>query len=363
MKKLLTFVLLCCGAVLNAQTVQYGIFVNGTNLLVKAKSTAPFTTSNFLTDVLFTIRWDSAYGVSLGATSGNYSVVKTGPEGTFTPFKYQTFVLNGGNPITLPENWVAGNEYTLLTVAVTQTAPSTGTFELTPNGFAGLLNANFAIDLSDIINTSTPYYQSSATGVPLPIQLASFTAAIVNQNQVRISWTTLTETNNYGFEVQKSKEGKTDYQTISNSFVAGHQTSLQAHSYTYTDATASSGMWYYRLKQIDLDGSVHYTDAVKAEQVNGVKDKPLPTVFALNQNYPNPFNPSTIIEFALPKESRVKLEVYNLLGQRVATLVDETRPVGYYVVTFDAARLASGLYFYRLSTPEVSFLKKRAVVK
>jgi hypothetical protein len=363
MKKVLMLVLLCCGTVLNAQTVQYGIFVNGTNLLVKAKSTDPFTTSNYLTDVLFTIRWDTAYGVSLGTTSGTYSVVKTGSEGAFTSYKYQTFVLNGGTPILLPENWVAGNEYTLLTVPVNQTAPGTGTFELAPNGFAGLQNPNIAIDLNDIINTSTPYYQSSATGVPLPIQLASFTAVAVNQNQVRLNWTTLSETNNYGFEVQKSKDGKTDYQTIPNSFVAGHQTSLQAHSYTFTDATASSGMWYYRLKQIDLDGGVHYSDAVKAEQVNGVKDKPLPTVFALNQNYPNPFNPSTIIEFALPKESRVTLEVYNLLGQRVATLVDETRPVGYYAVTFDAARLASGLYFYRLSTPQVSFLKKMAVVK
>jgi hypothetical protein len=97
----------------------------------------------------------------------------------------------------------------------------------------------------------------------------------------------------------------------------------------------------------------------------GVKEAPsvIPTVFALSQNYPNPFNPSTRIEFALPKETRVRLEVYNMLGQKVATLVDEVRSAGNHGVTFDASGLASGLYFYRLSTNEVSFLKKMMLLK
>ena len=198
--------------------------------------------------------------------------------------------------------------------------------------------------------------------VPLPVQLANFTVSAPKQNQARLDWTTLTETNNYGFEVQKSADGKS-YQTIPNSFIPGHGTTLQPHAYSYTDAAAGSEQNYYRLKQIDLDGAVHFSEGQQLNALASVKENPLPTEFALDQNYPNPFNPSTMIEFALPKETRVTLEVYNILGQRVSTLVDESRPAGYYNVSFDAKGLASGLYFYRMSTSEVSFLKKMVVMK
>jgi hypothetical protein len=189
---------------------------------------------------------------------------------------------------------------------------------------------------------------------PLPIQLASLSAIVVNQNEVRVDWTTLTETNNYGFEVQKSADSTNDYQTIPNSFVPGHGTTVQPHSYSYTDVTASSGFWFYRLKQIDLDGTVHYTDGVQVDVTTGVEEKPIPTVFALDQNYPNPFNPSTVIEFAIPQETHVKLEVYNMIGQRVATLADGVRPAGYYSVLFDATGLASGVYVYRFQAEDPS---------
>ncbi|HCV44341.1 MAG TPA: hypothetical protein DGH68_12710 [Bacteroidetes bacterium] len=122
-------------------------------------------------------------------------------------------------------------------------------------------------------------------------------------------------------------------------------------------------MWFYRLKQIDLDGSVHFTEGVQVDMLAGVSEKPLPKEFALDQNYPNPFNPSTKIEYAVPKESRVRLEVYNLLGQRIATLVDEVKSAGYYTASFDAVGLSSGLYFYRMNAGEVSFLKKMMLVK
>jgi hypothetical protein len=198
--------------------------------------------------------------------------------------------------------------------------------------------------------------------IPLPVQLADFTVSVVKQNQVRLDWTTLTETNNYGFEVQKSADGKS-FQTIPNSFIPGHGTTLQPHSYSYTDATAGSVQNFYRLKQIDLDGAVHFSEGQQVNALTSVTERPIPKEFALDQNYPNPFNPTTMIEFALPKETRVTLEVFNILGQRVSTLVDESRPAGYYNIPFDAKGLASGLYFYRMSTSEVSFLKKMVVMK
>lgn len=98
----------------------------------------------------------------------------------------------------------------------------------------------------------------------------------------------------------------------------------------------------------------------------GVNDDPhgsLPSVFTLNQNYPNPFNPVTVIEFALPKASQVKLEVFNVLGQVVETLVDKPMPAGNYTVDFNASAKPSGVYFYRLSHDYGSLTRKMVLLK
>jgi hypothetical protein len=108
-------------------------------------------------------------------------------------------------------------------------------------------------------------------------------------------------------------------------------------------------------------------DYFRAKTATGVEQEGgpslLPSAFMLDQNYPNPFNPSTVIRFALPKEARVKLEVFNILGQHIATLVEETRPAGYYVERFNAVGLSSGIYFYRLTGDQVSFQKKMLILK
>ncbi|MBI5473015.1 MAG: hypothetical protein HY961_11775 [Ignavibacteriae bacterium] len=159
----------------------------------------------------------------------------------------------------------------------------------------------------------------------LPVQLAHFTAQYANGNpsSVILSWKTISEINNYGFEIQKSQDAATNFQTIQNSFTPGHGTTNQPQHYSYTDQAATSGVWYYRLKQIDLDGTVHFTEPIVVGSPTSVKEREMPTTYALDQNYPNPFNPTTTVEFAVPKESNVRLEVYNILGERVATLVDE----------------------------------------
>jgi hypothetical protein len=96
----------------------------------------------------------------------------------------------------------------------------------------------------------------------------------------------------------------------------------------------------------------------------GVADtRVLPTVFTIEQNYPNPFNPATTIEFSVPHESRVRIEVFNLLGQTVATPVDGTRTAGFHRVVFDASALPSGLYLYRLTSDGVTLMKKMTLVR
>ena len=94
-----------------------------------------------------------------------------------------------------------------------------------------------------------------------------------------------------------------------------------------------------------------------------VGDQVLPQQYVLSQNYPNPFNPNTQISYALPEASQVTLEVFNSLGQRVATLVDAQQSAGYHTASFDASQLSSGVYLYKLSTPGFSQTKKMLLVK
>jgi hypothetical protein len=123
-------------------------------------------------------------------------------------------------------------------------------------------------------------------------------------------------------------------------FVRGAGTTTEIQSYSFLDKTAS-GKVQYRLKQIDFDGRFEYSNIIEL-------DAGLPKQFLLEQNYPNPFNPSTTIQYQLPTASDVRLEVYDLLGRKVMTLVNAKQMAGNYSVQLNAASLASGVYFYRL---------------
>jgi len=216
---------------------------------------------------------------------------------------------------------------------------------------------------TDYLNSPMMAYVDQSADDPLPVQLSSFSCKMVSQHEAKLDWTTLTETNNYGFEVQRSSTKREDYQTISNSFVAGHGTSLAAHSYSFIDASAAFGNWYYRLKQMDLDGMAHYTDGIRLDKLTAVRDV-APMAFGLLQNYPNPFNPSTEIKFSVETTGRATLSVYNVLGQLVTTLFDEVAEAGQsYEVKFEADNLASGIYFFRLRSGSSADLKKMILAR
>jgi hypothetical protein len=89
----------------------------------------------------------------------------------------------------------------------------------------------------------------------------------------------------------------------------------------------------------------------------------IPQKYSLSNNYPNPFNPTTHIEYALPKEDKVTLKIYNVIGQEVATLKNEIQKAGSYRVAFDGSKLSSGVYFYRLQTSAFNQVKKMLLVK
>ncbi|NWF49183.1 MAG: T9SS type A sorting domain-containing protein [Ignavibacteriaceae bacterium] len=173
-------------------------------------------------------------------------------------------------------------------------------------------------------------------GTVLPVELTSFTAA-ANNNNVVLNWSTATEVNNRGFEVER-KSGE-EFTTVG--FVQGHLTTTEAQNYSFVDKGLEVGKYTYRLKQIDVNGHFEYSNAIEVEVV-------APKEFALEQNYPNPFNPSTKIVFSLAVDSKVSLKVFNVLGQQVAQLLNSSVPAGLHEINFNGAGLNSGVYFYEI---------------
>jgi hypothetical protein len=185
----------------------------------------------------------------------------------------------------------------------------------------------------------------------IPVELTSFVAS-VNENNVTLSWSTATETNNQGFEIQKSNGNE----FLAIGFVSGNGTSTEVKTYSYTDRNLAAGSYSYRLKQVDFDGTFAYSDVVNA-------DVTAPVQFELSQNYPNPFNPSTTINFSIPQSSIVTLKVFNTLGQEVKTLVNQNMESGVHSISFDASDLNSGIYFYRLDAGQFSEVRKMTLIK
>ena len=184
----------------------------------------------------------------------------------------------------------------------------------------------------------------------LPVQLAFFSAAYVSSNIVRLNWTTISEINNYGFYIQRKAENETRWTELQGSFVAGHGTTTEPQHYSYTDNSALLSSLQYRLKQVDLDGSIHYTDPVHVSYTTSVGDD-VPRTLSLSQNYPNPFNPTTTIRFSVETTYHARLDVYSTLGQLVAILFDGKAEAGrFYEVQLSGESLPSGVYLCRLQS-------------
>jgi hypothetical protein len=120
---------------------------------------------------------------------------------------------------------------------------------------------------------------------------------------------------------------------------------------------------FYRLRQVDLDGSVHYSEPIRVDLVTGVEEPSMPSEFALEQNYPNPFNPTTVIKYSLPASAHVSLKLYNLVGQEVLTLLDERQEAGVKSVTLNASGLPSGMYLYKLHAGDFVSTKRLVLLK
>jgi hypothetical protein len=281
---------------------------------------------------LYNIRKESAY--QTGAPMG--TMWAFGTTDSFSVLTYKSFVaLNGNNPQSL-----IGKDLVLRLVA--ENVYLDIKFLSWGNGASG---AGFSYVRADGI---------------LPVELTAFTAGS-NGTTVSLQWRTATEVNNHGFEIEKLSNSKiikfqnSAWEKIG--FVEGNGTTNAPKSYSFVDASAN-GTALYRLKQIDRDGSFSYSPTVEVT-ISGA-----PTAFALEQNYPNPFNPSTTISFTLQNTGVTTLKVYNVVGQEVATLVNEVLETGVlHQKQFNAGSLSSGVYFARLTSGSQAQIKKLQLMK
>ncbi|NWG28364.1 MAG: T9SS type A sorting domain-containing protein [Ignavibacteriaceae bacterium] len=210
------------------------------------------------------------------------------------------------------------------------------------------------------------------TDTQIPVELSVFRATL-NNGIVKLNWETATELNNSGFKIERSNSnseiGTENLIFEPIGYVPGFGTSTEHHFYSFIDENIDEGTYYYRLKQIDFDGSFKYSEIIEVDVVQTFS-------FNLEQNYPNPFNPSTKIQYQIPVGGFVSLIVYDVLGNEIATLVQEEKSAGEYEVEFNVGQTislsngvsakggyASGVYFYTLIAGDFVQTKRMVLLR
>ena len=188
----------------------------------------------------------------------------------------------------------------------------------------------------------------------LPVTLLSLSATPQDNSKVIVKWSTSSEINNKGFEVQRSLDGRNNWQTIA--FVQGAGDSYSVKNYSYTDGNLVARRYFYQLKQVDIDGRYKYSMVVSANL--STRDG-----YSLEQNFPNPTGGSqyTTIRFTLPRRTNVTLSLYDLSGRLIQTLATGNRDAGTHAIPFDPSKLSTGLYYYKLQTEDFTDTKKMTV--
>ena len=270
---------------------------------------------------------------------------------------------HGGAIITWADNRNGGSNYDIFAQAI----DSSGVIRWDFNGnpiCSALDNQDYPVLKSDLHNGAFIAWYDRRNGIDsdiyasrvsydglIPVELTSFYAN-VSEDKVNLNWSTATETNNSGFNIERSNGS--EFQVIG--FVAGHGTTTEIQNYTFTDENIGAEKYSYRLKQIDFNGTFVYSNEIKVEIL-------LPNEFVLHQNYPNPFNPSTKITYSIPNKSFVTLKIFNSLGEEIYQLVNEEKEAGIYEINFNADNLPTGVYLYKIQAGSFVETKKMLLLK
>lgn len=210
--------------------------------------------------------------------------------------------------------------------------------------FIGGVSTDITLDGTLVIDSNNIF---------LPVNLANFTS-VTDRNNVNLNWSTTSEENNSGFNIERSLNNN---QWSLVGYVKGNGTSTSPKSYSFTDKNLNSGVYKYRLKQIDYNGNFQYYNLQNEVNIG------VPGEFSLKQNYPNPFNPVTKIDFDMPKDGFVSLKIFDMNGKEVKTLVNEFKNSGYYSIDLDASALPSGTYFYKFESGNFGSTRKLVLLK
>ncbi len=217
-------------------------------------------------------------------------------------------------------------------------------------------------DISSLSAVSGYLYAAAGTeGVwrllietPLPAELTGFSARVVEAD-VLLEWTTSSEANNSGFEIERRLSSGSLWNKVG--YVEGNGNVNTLSQYSFIDKNLGTGRYHYRLKQIDLNGNFECFELPEAVTI-GVPDK-----YLVDQNYPNPFNPLTTIAYGIPQSGNITLKIFDMAGREIKTLVNVFRDAGYYVAKFDGSSLASGTYIYRIESGSFVSAKKMILLK
>ena len=339
-------------SVTNAIDGEYFVgIVNSTSGTMKGRLFIKRDTSNF------------AFGISKAGT--NLSEIE------YTSFSYSTnttyllvlkYTINSGSPNDVIELFI--NPDLSSSEPSADLVTSDNATDLSEVGGIALRQGNSSFEvILDGLRIATSWGQA-----PLPVELTSFTAT-ANESTVELQWQTATEMNNYGFEIERKNafSAETAVSSLNSNwkkidFINGHGNSNSPKNYFYKDISSlNSGKYWYRLKQIDIDGKFDYSKEIEV-------NIEIPKIFSLEQNYPNPFNPITMIKFTIPENNLIQpqkavIDVYNVLGQKISTLVNEEKLPGIYKIEFDGSKYTSGIYFYKLTVGKFSQIKKMILTK
>jgi len=325
-----------------SSTTATGFFISTDGGLTFGASTNPFRIWEILqtaSNVIYTVSTNSPYPFDKSTDGGL----------TWTTMSNQAAAKRGATLDLVEDIYISGNG---------------GVFKSTDGG-ATFINHNLTFSSNKILtydykvmvcvtgstNGGVWIYTDSLL---IPVELSGFTAIAKNGN-VELHWTTATETNNMGFEIERKSSAE---EFIKIGFVPGHGTTSETQNYEYTDdiGDLQSTSFSYRLKQVDYDGSYEYSDVISVVITS-------PVSYDIQQNFPNPFNPATTISYSLPIKAQVGLVIYNALGESVIQLVNEEKEAGNYSVKFEATNLPSGIYFYKLQAGSFTETKKMVLMK
>jgi endonuclease I len=303
-------------------------------------------------------------GFSATALGNSITVNWTNPAGTQAPSGYLLQAYNVDNYFSPIDGDIYPDSLDLSTGKTVVNIPNDGRTSYTFSNLA--LSTKYYLTMYSYNGDDTlrNYKLQSmprtniTTEATVPVELVSFTASAAN-NLVTLNWKTATEINNNGFDIErgsaKNSAGEVIYNKIG--FVPGSGSCNNDKVYSFTDKPAVSSKYYYRLKQVDYNGSYKLSNVVE------VIFHPLVKGYYLDQNFPNPFNPSTTISYTVPAASNVRVTIFNTLGQSVRVLENGFKDAGTYQLSFDAGNLNSGTYFYKIEAGEFTQTRKMSLVK